>query len=124
MLDLAMLFTPVCIGLFFGQVFSLVSNPLPEAKMELQEDKGYPKEWDEPMQGMVREAREGARKQVMGMAKRALEACPDVSCDQVAEALGLSKMSVRRLSKGGRRGKKVQTNYSTDEIKELSNAVF
>ncbi len=61
-----------------------------------------------------------ARKASRKLAGRALEACPDVSCDAVAEAFNLPKASVRTLSKGGRTGKRVQSNYSAQEIKELA----
>lgn len=120
MIDLAMLFTPVCVGLALGQALSLVSNPYVFKEINAAQDApniaGYPQEWDECTRGLWKEANADARKDRLKMAKRALEACPDISCDQVAEAFGLPKMSVRSLSKGGRTGKRVQTNYSHEEI--------
>lgn len=66
------------------------------------------------------EVQQETRKDLRKLAARALEACPDVSTDQVAEAFNLPKASVRTLSKGKRTGKRVQTNYSTQEIKDLA----
>jgi hypothetical protein len=66
------------------------------------------------------EVKQETRKDLRNMARRALEACPDVSCDAVAEAFNLPKASVRTLSKGKRTGKRVQTNYSKSEIQELA----
>jgi hypothetical protein len=67
-------------------------------------------------QAMLREAAQGSRSDLLQMARVALDNIPDVSTDNVAEALGLPKMAVRALSRGGRTGAKVQTNYSKEEI--------
>lgn len=52
----------------------------------------------------------------LAMAKRALENIVDVSCDQVAEAFSLPKLSVRRVSVRGRRKGKALGVYSKEEI--------
>lgn len=52
------------------------------------------------------------------LANRVLAACPDVSCDSVADALNMPRWKVRLLSKGGRAGRKV-TDYHPEEIGKL-----
>ncbi len=66
---------------------------------------------------LLREVSQGAKKDRLALAKKALENIPDVSADAVAEAFGLKKEEVRLLGwKGRRKGKAVETNYSKDDI--------
>jgi len=68
-------------------------------------------------QALLREVSQGAKKDRLALARKALENIPDVSADAVAEAFGLQPLEVRKLSwKGRRKGKAVETNYSRDEI--------
>lgn len=57
------------------------------------------------------------------MARHALDAIPDVSCDAVAEAFKLPNLQVRRLSsKGRRKGKEVCEVgvYTVDQIQRAA----
>lgn len=57
------------------------------------------------------------------LASRVLEACPDVSCDSVADALNMPRWKVRLLSKGGRTKCRV-VDYHKEEVLKLLQPEF
>ena len=75
---------------------------------------------DSAQEALGNEIADESMRDALGMAKAALAAIPDVSCEAVADAFGLSQFQVRALSLG-RHNRKQQKGfelswYSREEI--------
>lgn len=121
--DLIMLSAPVFTGLFLGQAAylhkrlgwliyrePLTATTLPQSPQDETPGEGA---------AIWAQAEKDAVKDKLALARKALDAIPDVSCDAVAEAFGLPKLRVRRMSsKSRRKGKQVEEVgvYSHEQI--------
>lgn len=122
---------PPLVGGFVGQAASVLRlmnhRPilarevfeLPRSEVAAAPD--YPPEWDLNDKKAYEEIEKEAQATRLKQAAKVMASCPDASCDSIADALNLPRLTVRRLSKGGRKGSKV-THYHPNEIMELANA--
>lgn len=97
--------------------------PLQIQKFNSLDERNFLARMDRPAEelAMMKEVSQGARTERLALARKALEAIPDVSADAVAEAFGLKPLEVRRMSwKGRAKGKGVETNYSREQILEAA----
>ena len=122
--DLIMLSTPVLTGLFLGQSAFLYRclgqlQPRSEATSPVsQPETALESTFSEDAEIWAQIQKESSSER-LNMARRALDAIPDVSCDAVADALGLPALRVRRLStKSRRKGKQVTEvgTYTHEQI--------
>lgn len=119
MLDLGLiLITGPMVGAYLGICLSIIERRKHESILDTSFNPWEFITPDRDSMNMWREVTGEARRDLLKMADKALQNCPDVSCDSVAEAFGLSKLSVRRLSKG-HKGNKV-TYYQPFEIRNLA----
>lgn len=128
--DLILLSTPVLAGLFLGQAAFLHQRL---GWLIYPEAKGLATPSDSPQDGTSGEGaalwaqiEKDALNDNLALAKKALDAIPDVSCDAVAEAFGLPKLRVRRLSTRKRRkGASVSEIgvYTNQQIREAAGSL-
>lgn len=113
-----MLSSPVLVGLFLGQagfLYRILSNPLPrrEAISPERLPELTAEAIDQAGAALWSQIEKESRNERLAMARRALNGICDVSCDAVAEAFDLDKLSVRRLSSRLRRKGKQVTEVGT-----------
>lgn len=121
--DLIMLSAPVFMGLALGQAAyihtGLGAIIRPEPITALEAPGLAVAETSGEGAALWAQAEKDAVKDKLVLARAALDAIPDVSCDAVAEAFGLPKLRVRRMSsKSRRKGKQVEEVgvYSHEQI--------
>ena len=86
-------------------------SPLLDTSFDVEKLEREEKEYQRAVYSQVM----GEAKQVrLEQAKKIMECLPDASCDSIADALGLPSLSVRLLSNGRKRGKKVHAYHVND----------
>jgi hypothetical protein len=113
--------TAPAMGAFLGISASILSRHLPVRELDTSFSPWEFASVDADAIAQWKEVNGDARRDLLKLADKALQACPDVSCDSVADAFGLPRLSVRRLSKG-HRGKRV-TYYAPEEIYKLAKEI-
>lgn len=111
---------PALTGVFLGRVAFIVKHC---SKVELEIDTSFnPWEFKRPnesLEALYSEVKQDAKSVRVKQAVKVMQEASDASCDSIADALGVDRLSVRRKSPGSRRKKKV-TDYHPSDIQEMA----
>ena len=111
---------PCLVGAFLSRVAFIVKH-CQQVKCEV--DTSFnPWEFKRPnesLEALYSEAKREANSVRVKQAVKVMQASSDASCDSIADALGVERMTIRRKSPGRRRGKRV-TDYHPSDIQEMA----